>query len=60
MTDYRVFDKIKDEATLKRMYEAEKKKAESVLEIKIIDAAARRALMRIRGKGDGRGTSGKG
>ena len=49
MTDYRVFDKVKDVETLKRMYEAEKKKAASVLEIKIIDAAARRALMRIRG-----------
>ena len=52
MTDYRVFDKVKDEETLRRLYEAEKKKAASVLEIKIIDAAAKRALMRIRGKGD--------
>ncbi len=60
MTDYRVFDKVKDVETLKRMYEAEKKKAASVLEIKIIDAAARRALMRIRGLDGGEGITGKG
>ena len=49
MTDYRVFDKVKDVETLKRMYEAEKKKAASVLEINYIDALAKKALKRIRG-----------
>lgn len=50
MIDYKIFDKVKDEATLRLLYDSTKKKAQSELEIKVIDAAAKKAIQRIKGE----------
>lgn len=60
MIDYKIFDKIKDEATLRLLYDSTKKKAQSELEVKVIDAAAKKAIQRIKGETNGQSTAGKG
>lgn len=51
MVDHRKFEKVKDVDTLRRLFEAEKQKAASVLEVRLVEAAARNALKRLQGEG---------
>lgn len=48
MVDHRIFDKAKDMDSLRLLYDASMKKAASELEVKVIEAAAKRAIMRIK------------
>ena len=47
MVDLKKFEKVKDVETLSLLYAAEKQRAASMLEIMVVDAAARKALKRI-------------
>ena len=51
MVDHRKFEKVKDVDTLRLLFEAEKQKASSVLEVRVIEAAARKALERLQEEG---------
>lgn len=48
----RMFDKVKDRALLDIMFKSAIKEANSVLEIKMLEAAYERALKRIKAKGE--------
>lgn len=48
MVDHRLFDKVKDMDSLRLLYDASMKKAASELEVKVIEAAAKKAIMRLK------------
>ena len=48
MIDHRVFQKVKDMDELRKLYADSMKKAESELEVRVIEAAAKRAIMRLK------------
>lgn len=50
MVDYQLFDKVKDMDSLRLLYDASMKKASSELEVKVIEAAAKRAIRRLKGE----------
>ena len=44
-----MFEKAKDETTLRMMYESAVKQANSMLEIKVLEAACKKKLTELRG-----------